>query len=262
MRVATAQLPAIDDSDDKVYTTENAVIMLDGASAFVPVPVPASTYAAHLGEYLRDALAAQPEAALCDLLAAAISDTASALDLRKGESPSSTVTIVRQQRDRLDVLILGDNLVMLPGETLTDDRLDLLDLAPRRKYRERLSAGAGYDHEHKELLRELQTLQAHRRNRTGGYWIAEADPTAARHAITAHRTTDAAPWAVLATDGAYNTMHELGQVDGAILGQASATELHGILGACQRWEAEQDPHGETLPRSKRHDDKSLAVVAV
>src|SRR5699024_12035190 len=136
MRVATAQLPALEDSDDKIYTTPDAVIMLDGASAFVPVPVPASTYAAHLGQYLRDALTTHPDLDLVELLGEAITDTASRLDLHTGESPSSTVTIARQTGDRLDLLILGDNQVMLPSETLTDYRMDAIDLTPRRKYQE------------------------------------------------------------------------------------------------------------------------------
>src|SRR5699024_485705 len=102
MHVATAQLPEIEDSDDKIYITPNAVIMLDGASAFVPVPVPASTFAAQLGQRLRDTLTAQPDAALPAALGEAISDTAHTLQLQPGESPSSTVTIARQTDDHID----------------------------------------------------------------------------------------------------------------------------------------------------------------
>src|SRR5699024_8576586 len=178
MRVATAQLPAIEDSDDKVFTTPDSVIMLDGASAFVPVPVPASTYADRLGRHLRDRLTARPDADLTTALSDAISDTARTLDLHEGESPSSTVTIARRSGDVLDLAMLGDNLVILPNEVLTDERMDALDLAPRRKYRERLAAGNGYDDEHRAILQELQTQQAQHRNRDGGYWIAETNPEA------------------------------------------------------------------------------------
>ncbi|WP_116050025.1 hypothetical protein [Amycolatopsis palatopharyngis] len=71
MRVANAQLPPIQDSDDKIFTTPHAVIMLDGASAFVPVPVPANTYADRLGKHLRDSLQAWPDADLRATLAGA-----------------------------------------------------------------------------------------------------------------------------------------------------------------------------------------------
>src|SRR5699024_370343 len=254
------QLPEIEDSDDKIYITPNAVIMLDGASAFVPVPVPASTFAAQLGQRLRDTLTAQPDAALPAALGEAISDTAHTLQLQPGESPSSTVTIARQTDDHIDLLMLGDNLVMTPEETLTDDRMDALDLAPRRRYRERLTAGSGYDEQHKTILRELQTEQAHHRNHEGGYWIAEADPSAAEHAITIQRPCSATPWLVLATDGTYNTLRHLGHAGGDTLAAADQAELADLLATCQQWETDTDPHGQSLPRSKRHDDKSIASI--
>lgn len=261
MHVATAQLPGIEDSDDKIYTTPNAVIMLDGASAFVPVPVAASTYAAHLGQQLRGALEAQPHAELSAVLGKAIGDTAHTLQLQPGESPSSTVTVARQTGDHIDLLMLGDNLVITPDGTLTDDRMDALDLAPRRQYRERLSAGSGYDEQHKAILRELQTEQAHHRNHEGGYWIAEADPFAAEHAVTTQRPHSTTPWLVLVTDGAYNTLRHLGHAGGDTLASADQTQLVDLLATCQQWEADKDPHGQSLPRSKRHDDKSIASIS-
>lgn len=260
MRVATAQLPAIEDSDDKVFTTPDSVIMLDGASAFVPVPVPASTYADRLGRHLRDRLTARPDADLTTALSDAISDTARTLDLHEGESPSSTVTIARRSGDVLDLAMLGDNLVILPNEVLTDERMDALDLAPRRKYRERLAAGNGYDDEHRAILQELQTQQAQHRNRDGGYWIAETNPEAGAQAITAQRPISTAPWAILATDGAYNTMHHLALTDWPTLAHAPNDQLATILARCRAWEGETDPQARQLPRAKRHDDKSLAVM--
>lgn len=260
MRVATAQLPPIQDSDDKIFTTRRAVIMLDGASAFIPVPVPASTYADRLGKHLRDSLQAWPDADLRATLAGAIHTTARQLNLSPGESPSSTVTIARELDGHLDLLILGDNLVVLPDETITDERMDQLDLAPRRKYRERLAAGGGYDEEHRAILRELQTQQAQCRNRESGYWIAEADPNAACHAITTRRPISETPWAVLATDGAYNTMQHLGHGGWPALVHASAEQLDAELARCQDWEPTGDPNASELPRAKRHDDKSLAAI--
>lgn len=64
MHTATAQLPEFAKSDDKVFTTENAVIVLDGASAFRAVPVAASLYAARLGAAVRDQLLSEPYADL------------------------------------------------------------------------------------------------------------------------------------------------------------------------------------------------------
>jgi hypothetical protein len=260
MRVASAQLPPIQDSDDKIFTTRHAVIMLDGASAFVPVPVPANTYADRLGRHIRDSLHSWPDADLRATLSGAIHTTARQLNLTPSQSPSSTVTIVRELDGHLDILVLGDNLVILPDKTITDERMDQLDLAPRRKYQERLATGAGHDDEHRAILRELQTQQAQRRNREGGYWIAEADPNAACHAITTRRPISETAWAVLATDGAYNTMQHLGRNDWPTLVNASAEQLDAELARCQEWEATGDPDASELPRAKRHDDKSLATI--
>src|SRR5436305_10708052 len=99
MQVATAQLPPMDDSADKIFVAPNAVIMLDGASAFLPVPVPASTYADQLGRRIAEALTSNPDADLTEVLARSIEATAKSLDLTPGESPTSTVTIARVRDD-------------------------------------------------------------------------------------------------------------------------------------------------------------------
>lgn len=260
MRVATAQLPDLDNSDDRTFTTDNAVIMLDGASAFVPVPVAAATYADTLGLEVQQRLIDDPAAELVDTLADAITDTASELDLTPGESPSATVAIARVHSGHVDLLVLGDTQVALPGEIIRDDRLGALGFTASRKYRDRLASGTGYDDEHRALLRELQTEQAKHRNRDGGYWIAEATPDAAHHAITTRRPTAEVPWLVLATDGAYKPMEHLGLADWPHVAAATSRDLGALLARCHQWEADADPEGRELPRAKRHDDKSIATI--
>lgn len=260
MRTVTAQLPGPEDSDDRIFVTDHAVVMLDGASAFVPVPVPAAVYADTLGRHITAHLSTEPRRDLRAILAAAIERTAQDLKLTPGYSPSSTVTIVREAGDQLDILVLGDNIVVLPDQTITDDRIDRLDLAPRQRYRERLAAGSGYDNEHRALLQTLQTEQARMRNRPGGYWIAEADPEAANHALLIRRSVDNVPWAILATDGAYGTMRHLGLDDWPALATASTEIAISVLERCHSWEAGTDPSGSKFPRAKRHDDKTLAIM--
>jgi len=260
MRVAAAQLPPMHASADKIFTTGNAVIMLDGASAIEPVPVAPDIYADALGTHLRDHLDADPAADLVEVLAAAIADVTAHCGLRAGHSPSSTVTIVRHHGDDLDVLVLGDNLVVLPPAAVSDDRMDRLDLAARRAYRQRLAAGYGFDDEHRRTLRDLQAAQAGLRNRAGGYWIAEADPRAAHHAVTRRFPVADVPWAVLATDGAYEPVRHLNIDDWAHLATLTSTGLHDLLSQCQDWEATVDPLAQDLPRAKQSDDKSLALA--
>ncbi len=194
------------------------------------------------------------------LLAEAITHTALLLGLHPGEAPSSTVTILRQTGSHVECLVLGDNLVVMPGCTITDDRLAHLGGAERQRYQTHLRTGHGYDAKLRQLLTGLQSQQARHRNQRGGYWIAEADPEAAKHARLSRYPITSVPWAVLATDGAYKTMIHLGIADWPALRNASSSDLAQLLKRCQSWETNEDPNGQKLPRAKPHDDKSLAVV--
>ncbi|WP_158633223.1 hypothetical protein [Amycolatopsis sp. WAC 04182] len=39
-------------------------------------------------------------------------------------------------------------------------------------------------------------------------------------------------------------------------------DLHDIVTRCHTWEHDADPDARTLPRAKRHDDKTLAAVRI
>ncbi len=245
MRVTSAQLqdPA---GDDRILVTGDHVIMLDGASAFRPVPVPVSSYVDQLGTKLLEALE-NDRADLQTALANGIAKTAAELRLSPGQSPSSTVTIVRERQGHISILVLGDNLVVFPAMHVTDDRLNSIAPDIRAAYQARLAAGAPYGPEHQHLLAELQQQQALQRNAYCGYWIAEADPTAARHAVTVQLSTAATPWAFLATDGAYKTMTHLSSNDWPTIARNTSSELAEILDHCHDWEAHHDPDGRVLP---------------
>lgn len=159
MDVTAAQLPP-GGGDDAIVTTGQGVIMLDGASAFIPVPVPASVYAEQLAQQLAKVMDTRPEGDLRGILADAITATAHDLDLRPGKSPSSTVIIVRQTGSYADCLVLGDSLAILAGHPVTDDRLAEVGRQLREQYRGLLCEGHGYDQEHRRLLQELQREQA------------------------------------------------------------------------------------------------------
>lgn len=255
MIVNAAQHPM---GDDRLYITDDGVIMLDGASSFEPVPVNTSDYVDALSDYLTDHL--DPETDLRATLRDAISATTADLDLRPGHSPSSTVTIFRRTGNYAECLILGDNLVAMPGRTIIDDRMSEFGSHLRTRYKQRLTDGHGWDGWHTQILRQIQVEQAQHRNKPGGYWIAEAAPEAADHAIVIRAPVSTVPWAVLATDGAYKVMTHLGLDTWADLREATRLELERLLRDCHSWEDSEDPRGQHLPRAKPHDDKSLAVV--
>jgi hypothetical protein len=260
MQVAYAQHPHPDHSDDRIIVTDNAVVILDGATAFVPVPVTAQTYADRLGRCLAKLLTDSPGDSLPSVLASAIEVTATELGLRPGHSPSATVSVIRESPDGVDLLMLGDNTIVVgtePPITLSDDRLDQLELSESRQYRERLRAGGGYDEHHAEILRALQRRQIQARNQPGGYWIAESDPTAAHHALTQHYAPPGPIWFLAMTDGAAAHVSPDKASALATLGDA---QLLALLEQWQRWETECDPDGRQMPRAKRSDDKAIAVI--
>lgn len=260
MHVATAMLPDANSSQDRIFKTQNAVIILDGASAFVPVEVTPPTYVDTLGRFLVDGLATDPQIPLTDLLAQAIEGTASVLDLCPGISPSSTVAIAREDGDGLDLLVLGDSQIATPHGIYVDDRISRFAQSYRAKYRARLAAGSGYDETHRELLMALQEEQSRHRNIDSGYWIAEATPSAAHHAITLRADLGMTPWLVLATDGVHRPMKYLGLDDWRSVSRLESRQLLDLLGTLESWEAGADPNGAKLTRAKRHDDKAVAAV--
>jgi hypothetical protein len=255
--VATAQLPEPPEGADRVFIASNAVILLDGASAFAPDTPDPREYVDALGGHLRDTLNAEPLADLRGALAAAIEAAATDLQLTAGHSPSSTVAIARWSEEAVDFLVLGDSQIATPHGVIRDDRLDNVAPDTRAAYRQRLQAGHGYDDQHRTLLTALQTEQEAHRNKPDGYWIAEADPNAAERALTETHPTRTTPWLILATDGAYRPLDHLGI---EVPPSATSAELRDLLRECARWEAESDPAGMLLPRSKQHDDKVIAVL--
>lgn len=175
------------------------------------------------------------------------------------------MAIVRfQPESSVDLLVLGDCSIAVGRadgsvELITDQRLDGLDLPEAAEYRSRLRSGRGYDGRHRELLAELQRSQQKRRNVAGGYWIPSNYPPAARHALTSTYPQGEVRWLVVATDGAADAITRLG-IPWADVAGAAETALVELLEHCHRWESEVDPTGQAAPRSKRHDDKTIATI--
>ncbi|WP_225920570.1 hypothetical protein [Pseudonocardia oceani] len=264
MQVHTAQLAGGENNADRVFVTENAVIVLDGATAFEPVDVDPGTYAETLGASIADQLDAAPDTNLTQAVAEAIQNAAANLHLRGDASPSSTVSILRVRREAVDLYALGDSPIYYGSgravHRLIDDRLAVLPLIERARYVQALRSGAGYSGNHRNLLKRLQRAQGALRNKPEGYWIAETDPGAAAQALTAAVAADQIDWAVLATDGAADLIDHHGSPEWSAVAQRDSDGLMGLLCQIHEWEGVVDPEGRLLPRAKPHDDKTLAVV--
>ncbi|AXB46600.1 hypothetical protein [Amycolatopsis albispora] len=230
-------------SEDHLVVLDNAVVLLDGATAPSPDVPSGGWYAGLLSARLADGLRAAPEADLAAVLAASIAAVAEENGLRPGESPSSTVAIVRWTADRLDGLVLADSPIVVFGrggpQLLADHRIASL------RDNGKLQTG-----------RDVRL----RRNAEGGFWVAEADPAAAGQAVTASWPLPVVETVLLATDGVSCGIDDYHLFDWP-RARALARErgAHAVLKAVREAE-ESDPDRVRWPRPKRHDDQALAVL--
>jgi hypothetical protein len=238
-----------------------AAAVLDGASAPDPAVHDGGWYADRLAAELRDRLTAPLD--LRTVLADSIAAVTSAYRLVPGRAPSSTVTLLRWDADRVEGLVLGDSplvVVTTDGlDVLVDERLDTVAPAQRVAYHDRLAAGGGYDDGHRELLRALVGEQRRLRNRPDGYWIAEAVPVAARQSLTRSWPAAAVRTAVLASDGVSRGIGRAVPDWPAALDLVARHGPEALLDAVRAPER-ADPDGRTWPRAKPYDDQTLVVV--
>ncbi|WP_256176756.1 protein phosphatase 2C domain-containing protein [Kitasatospora aureofaciens] len=251
-------------SEDRVVTTDRAVIVLDGVSTVTDDHPRGGWYADTLGSSIAQLLTREPDMDLRQVLATAIGTVADTHALLPGTSPASTVAIVRQRTDQIEAAVLGDSPVIAIGRdgsvhTIRDDRLAVLvDAQPQaREYRELLRAGHGFGERHRHILKELRGFQGGVVNRPGGYWIAEAVPEAGLNAITASWLANDLAEIVIATDGICAGVEEYELYSWQELARACREDgPHAVADAIDLAERE-DPSGQVWPRYKVADDKAL-----
>ncbi|KAA9164917.1 SpoIIE family protein phosphatase [Amycolatopsis acidicola] len=226
-------------SEDHVVVLENAVVVLDGATALRSDTLSGGWYAGVLTKQLTDELRARPEGELPRILADAISAVAETHGLQPGASPSSTVAMVRWLGNRVDGLVLADSPIVAFGrngcDLLADDRLVSL----RRQGK--LVTGADV-----------------RAQRNVGFWVAEADPLAAYQSYC--RTWTDVDAVLLATDGVSAGVDDYGLFDWQRVLELVRTQgAEAVLEAVRAAER-ADPDGAKWRRAKRHDDQALVLI--
>lgn len=269
MKVEVAEQPGVGldgqprPSEDVVVVLPNAVVLLDGATSLLPGQKSGGWYASLLAGHLAGRLTGYPSMDLADLLAAAIQAVARENGLIPGESPSSTVALVRWSNDIIEGLVLADSPVVAVTaagpSVLADERLTRV---PRTGpgYRARLREGGGYGGDHLDALRTSATSVGRLRNTEGGFWVAEADPDAAYHAVRATWPRAETRQALLASDGVSCGVDDYDLFDWAgVVDLVDAKGPQAVLDAVRAAE-ESDPDGSRWPRPKPHDDQALVVV--
>jgi len=268
VRLATEAAPGRPANEDAALHVGSLVGVFDGVTAPVDVETGCvhspAWYVQHLTTRLAQVIRRQPAAELPDALAEAIEqvrgDHDGRCDLDNPATPAATVCLLRPNGDHLDYLILADcTLVIDQGEvvtTLTDQRFGDAVAELRRKALadRRIRWPAGRPTPDKYTLI----------NQPHGYWIAAANPEAARQAVTGVLDLNGPARvrrAALLTDGTSCAVNEYQLMNWRQL--LDLLTEHGPHELIQRVrQAENaDPNGFRHPRYKRHDD-ATAVLCV
>ncbi|GAA1205920.1 protein phosphatase 2C domain-containing protein [Prauserella alba] len=218
-----------------------AVAVLDGATEQRPGLPSGGWYAEQLGERLRETLRSSPDPGRA--LAAAIHAVTRDHDLQASASPSSTVALACWSAEVVEVLVLADSPVAKFGtggvEVVADERLSRLRAAGRLRTRAAVDA---------------------LRNHHDGFWVAEADPAAATHAVRAQWPRSEVQTLILATDGVAAGVTDYELFDWHGLHRLAHTRGPQAVLDVVRDAEHRDRDRTRWPRPKIHDDQALVVV--
>jgi hypothetical protein len=236
-------------TEDHVAVLDNAVLLLDGATAPSPDLPSGGWYAGLLIGRLEAGLRADPGIDLGKLLSEGIAAVARDHGLRPGDSPSSTVAMARWSDDLIDGLVLADSPIVAFGGQ-GPDLVDMVDIVADDRL---------FSLRDKGKLRTGAAVREHR-NTEGGFWVAEAEPHAASRAVRRSWPRHSVDAFLLASDGVSIGVDEYGLFGWPeVLALTRAQGTEAVLDAVRAAE-EADPHGERWPRAKRHDDQALAFI--
>ncbi|MEU6544123.1 protein phosphatase 2C domain-containing protein [Streptomyces sp. NPDC046859] len=200
-------------------------------------------FTARLGGALTELTVSLPDVPLADVLGHAVARTAEAhagtCDLSHPRTPQATVALARWSAGAVEYLVLSDSVLLVEARdgtvtALLDDRLARL---PR-------SALATDAH-----------IDAHLRNKEGGFFTAAADPAVAARAVTGTLPRGEVRTLAALSDGAARWVERFRQGDwGDCLG---LVRKEGAGALVERVRAlERDHRG----RGKRHDDATVVYV--
>ena len=175
-------------NEDAILAAPGLVVIVDGAG----VPLGGCThgvawYANQLAALTMTALIDSPDVDLREALAQGISLVAgrhsATCDLTSPNTPCAAVGVLRVGVDLVEALALSDVSIAVDAEGDVHVTTDL-SIEELNGTEQGTTAGLLIGSpEHGAALDELVKRQTATRNQPGGWWVAAADPAAAKHAV-------------------------------------------------------------------------------
>jgi hypothetical protein len=263
--LATAAVSPEAENEDFAAVTPSAAVLLDGAGTPAGLETGCvhgiAWYARTLGTVLLSLITAD-SGTLADCLHAAIGEVRSrhedTCDLSHLGTPAATVVATRIRGDELEHLVLSDSVLVLArnggvNEVVTDQRIEVA-ARPHRGLFDRMPVGTP---ERDSAFREYVQTVREMKNTPGGYWVASADPEAARHAVCGSTALAGLRAALLLSDGASRLADLFGLVSwGELVSLVLAAGPAELIRQVRRAEA-SDPDGSRWRRGKAVDDATV-----
>lgn len=252
-------------NEDAVFAGAGLVIVLDGLSAPQDLPMACRHGTPWFVRQLGTRLMAEAtaELPLRNALAAAI-EQVNALhrgtcDLTQVHVPSTTVAMLRADRDLIEYLVLSDTTILLDQqsglEVITDHAVDTVALEEVAAVRHEKHGSPA----HAARVAELVQAQRQLRNQPGGYWVASTNPAAADHAVVGTVPRRDVRRAALLTDGAARLVDPFKvRTWPQLLDMLEEEGPSGLLRHTRKAEA-TDPRGDRWPRFKSRDDATAVL---
>ncbi|MFF7124179.1 hypothetical protein [Streptomyces sp. NPDC008240] len=217
----------------------------DGTGCLHSVP----WFTARLGGALTELTVSGRDLTLPEILSGAIARTAEAhahtCELSHPRTPQATVVLTRWSDEAVEYLVLSDSALLLqsPDGAVTpvlDDRLDRL---PR------------------SALATDALIDAHLRNKEGGFFTAAADPSVASRAVTGALPRHEVRALAALTDGATRWTEKFHEGDWTALLDLLAKEgTRALVERVRELELADREERVFLGRSKTHDDATAVYV--
>ncbi|WP_328423500.1 protein phosphatase 2C domain-containing protein [Streptomyces sp. NBC_00443] len=206
-------------------------------------------FTARLGGALTELTVSLPDVPLAEALARAIARTAEAhaqtCDLSHPRTPQATVVLARWSAEALEYLILSDSALLVESADgaitpYLDDRLARL---PRAS------------------LATDALIDAHVRNKEGGFFTVAADPSVAARAVTGVLPRGEVLALAALTDGATRWVEKFRQGDwGDCFTYVRKEGAQGLVDRVRALERADAEERTFLGRSKTHDDATVVYV--